>query len=54
MQRKALAFLLAVLMLAAVMPAAAAAADDGRQFRFQGKVRWVESLGTYALLADDG
>lgn len=54
MQRKALAFLLAVIMLAAVMPAAAAAADDGRQFRFQGKVRWVESLGTYALLADDG
>ncbi len=46
--------LLAALLLAAMAPAAAAAADDRLQISFKGKVRWVESLATFALLADDG
>ncbi len=48
---------LIVLMLAillALLPIVAAAADDKPLFRFKGKVRWVESLGTYGLLSDEG
>jgi hypothetical protein len=46
-------FLLAFVLLLVAQPLAAAGSDE-QQIRFQGRVRWVESLGTYALLADDG
>lgn len=52
MRKITLSLLLIAILLASLMPVAAAA--DGDQLRFKGKVRWVESLGTYALLADDG
>lgn len=41
-------------ILLALLPIVAAAADDKPLFRFKGKVRWVESLGTYGLLSDEG
>ncbi len=46
--------LLAALLLATMPPAIAAAAGDRQHISFKGKVRWVESLATFALLADDG
>jgi hypothetical protein len=49
-----IALLLAAMLVAFLAPPAAAAADNRQQIRFKGKVRWVESLATYALLADDG
>jgi hypothetical protein len=54
MLKKALSLLFAVIILASVVPAAAAVDGGDQQLRFKGKVRWVESLGTYALLAGDG
>lgn len=38
----------------AVSAAAAAAGAEAQAVRFKGKVRWVESLATYALIGDDG
>ncbi len=52
MRKTVLSLLVAALLLAMISPVAAA--DTGQQLRFKGKVRWVESLGTYALLTDDG
>lgn len=54
MRKTTLVLLMAAILLASFPPAAAAADNGGQQLRFKGKVRWVESLGTYALLADDG
>ena len=48
-----IAMIIAMTVLAAI-PAASAAGAENEALRFKGKVRWVESLGTYALLADDG
>jgi len=53
--RKTLAILLAALALAAAVPSAAKAAGDERQLvRIKAKVRYVEFIGAYALLGDDG
>ncbi len=49
-----LVVLLAALMALLPLTAALAAAEKQPLFRFKGKVRWVESLGTYGLLSDDG
>lgn len=54
MRKTTFILLLAAIVLASCLPAAAAAGNGDQQIRFKGKVRWVESLGTYALLADDG
>lgn len=54
MHKRALSLLLAVMLLATIVPAYAAPDSGDQQIRFKGKVRWVESLGAYALLADDG
>lgn len=56
--RKTLPLLLLVAILLASLlsvAAAAGAVDTGSQLiRFKGKVRWVESLGAFALLSDEG
>ncbi|MDT8901401.1 hypothetical protein [Anaeroselena agilis] len=55
MRAKTLIILITVAALTALLPAVSAAADDKQPlFRFKGKVRWVESLGTYGLLSDEG
>lgn len=53
MRKSAFILLLTATLLATFLPTVAAA-DGDQQIRFKGKVRWVESLGTFALLADDG
>lgn len=54
MRRLFLIAMITVLAALAMMPAASAAGAENEAIRFKGKVRWVESLGTYALIADDG
>ncbi len=54
MKKVPLIVLVLAALLAVLPTLVAAATGDKPLLRFKGKVRWVESLGTYGLLSDEG